>query len=189
MRLRRRYSDIVSPQLVVASAQASGLPAPSDEALNAPVLSLGSSGTAVTTLQTDLGMVGSQYAVAIDGQFGPNTAAAVQQFQSDQGLLISGSPVQAGVVDANTWNAIQNASSFTTVPAGNAPVPGTGQWLSQVIQSAPAPVVKAASATVNTVAPNAPDWVLPAAVVAFSVGGLALVGGVAWWVFKPHQKQ
>ena len=177
-----RFRDIVDPTLVVASAQASGLPAPGDDALNAPVLQSGSSGTAVTTLQSDLSMLGpNDYTVAIDGTFGPNTLAAVTAFQTDNGLLAPGSPVVAGVVDANTWQAIDTGSAMTTLPSGNAPVPGTGQWLAQVVQSAPAPVVKAAQVVTPA---SAPSWVLPVVISAFSVGGLLVLGGGLWWAFK-----
>jgi peptidoglycan hydrolase-like protein with peptidoglycan-binding domain len=175
------YRDIVDPGLVVASAQATGLPAPSDAALNAPVLKSGDSGTAVTTLQSDLSMLGpGNYTVPIDGVFGSQTLAAVTAFQTDNGLLAPGSPETTGVVGANTWQAIDDGSAMTTLPAGNAPVPGTGQWLAQVIATAPAPIVKAAQKVTPA---GAPDWVLPVAVAAFSVGGLALVGGVIWWAF------
>ncbi|MHB8734652.1 MAG: peptidoglycan-binding domain-containing protein [Terriglobales bacterium] len=178
------YGDITPTSLVLASAQATGLLPPSDAALNAPVLQQGSSGSAVTTLQSDLGMIGSNYAVTVDGSFGPATLQAVTQFQTDQGLLAAGTGLTPGVVEANTWTAIQNASSFTTLPQGNAPVPGTGQWLAGVVQAAPAPVVKAAQLLTPA---GAPSWVLPVAVAAFSVGGLAVVGSLVWWAVKPRR--
>ncbi|XGV95655.1 MAG: peptidoglycan-binding protein [Leptolyngbya sp. BL-A-14] len=59
-------------------------------------LMLGSRGTAVARLQARLARLG--YAVSeADGIFGPQTQAAVMQFQQANGLIID------GIVDANSW--------------------------------------------------------------------------------------
>ncbi|WP_255953907.1 peptidoglycan-binding protein [Streptomyces odontomachi] len=65
-----------------------------------PTLQDGSSGTAVQRLQRALtAALGTT--VAIDGLFGPNTTAAVEQYQSAHGLTAD------GIVGANTWGALQ----------------------------------------------------------------------------------
>lgn len=63
-----------------------------------PTLKLGSKGKWVTALQQHLWYVGQR--VAIDGEFGPGTAAAVQTFQRTVGLP------PTGTVDAATWRAL-----------------------------------------------------------------------------------
>lgn len=65
----------------------------------------GSRGNAVRTLQFWLLVVSDQYsqipAVAVDGSFGPATAAAVRAFQQVFGLTVD------GVVGAATWNRLR----------------------------------------------------------------------------------
>lgn len=64
-------------------------------------LSIGSSGDAVSLLQTIL--IEDGYSVGstgVDGQFGPNTQAAVKQFQTDHGLTSD------GIVGAETASAL-----------------------------------------------------------------------------------
>ncbi|MBV9368017.1 MAG: peptidoglycan-binding protein [Solirubrobacterales bacterium] len=63
-----------------------------------PVLGLGSTGDLVVWLQEHLVSVG--YATAVDGDFGPTTQAAVQQFQSVRGLTAD------GIVGPATWAAL-----------------------------------------------------------------------------------
>jgi hypothetical protein len=65
------------------------------------MLRQGSTGSAVEELQTFLAAQGYDVG-AIDGRFGPRTAAAVRQFQKDQGLQVD------GVVGPNTNEAIAN---------------------------------------------------------------------------------
>lgn len=63
-----------------------------------PTLKLGSKGKWVTALQQHLWYVGLR--VGTDGQFGPATQAAVQQFQRTVNLPAT------GTVDAATWRAL-----------------------------------------------------------------------------------
>jgi murein L,D-transpeptidase YcbB/YkuD len=74
-----------------------------------PTLSNGSSGEDVKTVQTILTSLG-YYTGAIDGAYGPGTAAAVQAFQTAEGIA----PV-SGAVDAATWAKL---STSTTRKAG-----------------------------------------------------------------------
>lgn len=65
-----------------------------------PTLQDGSSGTAVQRLQRALtAALGTT--VAIDGLFGPDTTAAVEQYQSSRHLTAD------GIVGPNTWGALQ----------------------------------------------------------------------------------
>ena len=72
-------------------------------------MSNGSTGDDVRTVQTILTTLG-YYTGAVDGQYGPGTAAAVQAFQTAEGIT----PV-SGVVDAATWAKL---STSTTKKAG-----------------------------------------------------------------------
>ncbi|GMA51021.1 hypothetical protein GCM10025857_23780 [Alicyclobacillus contaminans] len=76
-----------------------------------PVLSYGSTGSAVVLLQQDLNKLG--YSVgSVDGDFGPRTEAEVKAFQSAHHLQVD------GIVGPATWNALDaavKAPSFTNV--------------------------------------------------------------------------
>ncbi|MGN6872496.1 MAG: peptidoglycan-binding domain-containing protein [Solirubrobacteraceae bacterium] len=65
---------------------------------NTPVLGLHSVGDLVVWLQEHLVSVG--YATAVDGDFGPTTQAAVEQFQSARGLTVD------GIAGPATWAAL-----------------------------------------------------------------------------------
>ncbi|RMI30258.1 N-acetylmuramoyl-L-alanine amidase [Streptomyces triticirhizae] len=65
-----------------------------------PTLSQGSSGEAVSRLQRALTAALGE-TLAIDGQFGPNTAAAVREYQSSRGLGAD------SIVGPQTWAALQ----------------------------------------------------------------------------------
>ena len=69
-------------------------------------LTIGSSGQKVRQLQEQLDAIATIYSaiprVAPDGFYGPNTAAAVQAFQSVFGLP------QTGVTDFSTWYKISH---------------------------------------------------------------------------------
>lgn len=71
------------------------LSSPHTATSNLPVLKLGATGSAVVTLQHDLG-------ITADGSFGPATLAAVKKFQASHGLVAD------GVVGAATWAALQH---------------------------------------------------------------------------------
>ena len=108
-----------------------------------PTLSEGATGTAVRTLQSDLNVLG--YGLAVDGDFGPDTLAAVKAFQRAQSLTVD------GVVGPLTWAdlnaAVQAAGtappSESTGPAAPAEAPagvdsGTlGAWSNLAQQTGP----------------------------------------------------
>ncbi len=68
---------------------------------------LGDSGSGVKQIQTAL--VAHGFKVAVDGQFGAQTAQAVKSFQQKNGLT------QDGVVGPVTWAKLQATSTSTTV--------------------------------------------------------------------------
>jgi peptidoglycan hydrolase-like protein with peptidoglycan-binding domain len=76
-----------------------------------PVLRRGASGAAVLELQTRLAAIGFSPGGA-DGDFGPQTDAAVKAFQRSRGILAD------GIVGSQTWAAIDGASSIPRPPAG-----------------------------------------------------------------------
>ncbi|MCX7593638.1 MAG: HlyD family efflux transporter periplasmic adaptor subunit [Fischerella sp.] len=67
-----------------------------------PLLQLGSQGTVVSQLQTQLQKLGYYYG-AIDGKFGTITQAAVTKFQQEKHLSAN------GVVNGSTWKALQSS--------------------------------------------------------------------------------
>jgi len=80
-----------------------------------PEVQEGSTGAAVTLLQTDLNVLG--YGLAVDGVFGPATRAAVIRFQASQGLS------QDGIAGPETWAALEAAVQAAQggTPGGGAP--------------------------------------------------------------------
>jgi peptidoglycan hydrolase-like protein with peptidoglycan-binding domain len=68
------------------------------------LLKLGSSGPAVSSLQTTLAMMGYDTG-GVDGKFGPKTDAAVRRFQTAAGLTAD------GIVGPNTWRSLTNGST------------------------------------------------------------------------------
>ncbi|MFE8601182.1 peptidoglycan-binding domain-containing protein [Archangium violaceum] len=89
----------------VSAAPRSTLAAASSPAK--PTLKLGASGASVKTLQQALANAGFSPG-AVDGQFGPKTAAAVKAFQNAKGLVAD------GIVGPKTW------AKLTAAPAGGA---------------------------------------------------------------------
>jgi peptidoglycan hydrolase-like protein with peptidoglycan-binding domain len=67
---------------------------------------LGDTGSGVKEIQTRL--VAHGYQVATDGQFGPQTQAAVMRFQKNKGLT------QDGIVGPITWAKLKAAPSSST---------------------------------------------------------------------------
>jgi len=67
---------------------------------NGAVLSVGSTGSAVTALQTNLNKVG--YTVTVDGIFGTGTESVVKQFQTAHGLTVDGKVGNATKTKLNT---------------------------------------------------------------------------------------
>ncbi|MFO0593780.1 MAG: peptidoglycan-binding protein [Myxococcaceae bacterium] len=86
-----------------------------------PVLRQGARGAAVTSLQQKLRANG--FNVSVDGDFGPNTAAAVRAFQQRRGLTAD------GVVGPRTWAALGSsapAPSPSPAPSGGQPTLSQG---------------------------------------------------------------
>jgi peptidoglycan hydrolase-like protein with peptidoglycan-binding domain len=80
-----------------------------------PLLRDGSSGNSVKQLQQMLNAAG--YHVAVDGVFGPQTEAAVRQFQQAHHLQVD------GIVGPQTWGALTNFHA----PAASKATSGAGQ--------------------------------------------------------------
>ncbi len=78
-----------------------------------PTLRQGARGPAVTQLQQKLRAKG--YNISVDGDFGPNTAAAVRAFQQSHGLGVD------GVVGPNTWAKLNASSAPAPAPASGMP--------------------------------------------------------------------
>jgi putative chitinase len=85
----------------VAAAPADTAAAGVPTAQPRPVLGRGSQGDAVVQLQNMLRDL--NFAVAIDGDFGPGTEVAVTRFQSENGLAAD------GIVGPQTWGALDAA--------------------------------------------------------------------------------
>jgi putative chitinase len=93
-----------APPTSAAPAAAAGSPtAPgAAPAETRPVLARGSQGDAVVQLQKLLREV--NFAVAVDGDFGPGTEVAVTRFQSENGLTAD------GIVGPQTWTGLDAAT-------------------------------------------------------------------------------
>ena len=65
---------------------------------------LGSRGDAVTALQKALG------GIAVDGDFGPQTDAAVRRFQTAKGLTVN------GIVGPDVWQILMGGPALPTPP-------------------------------------------------------------------------
>jgi peptidoglycan hydrolase-like protein with peptidoglycan-binding domain len=78
---------------------------------NTPQLSQGSTGTVVASLQQGLTVYSSEDSSvnpgAIDGDFGPMTAAAVRAYQADRGIAVD------GIVGDQTWWVPAGAAGAT----------------------------------------------------------------------------
>lgn len=78
------------------------LPIDSTIAFASPTLSVNSKGADVAILQEKLQSIGYDISI-IDGEFGNETKTAVEQFQHDNNLTVT------GVVNNATWRALKNA--------------------------------------------------------------------------------
>ena len=91
-----------------------------------PTLRLGSKGPDVSRLQQKLADAG--YSLLVDGDFGPGTQGAVEQFQADNGLDVD------GVVGPATWAALDSAVAPGPEPEigpGPTPTPSTRPTIRQ----------------------------------------------------------
>ena len=77
-------------------------------------ISCGSSGDDVRKLQKRLNEEG--YTLAVDGQFGSKTQAAVRDYQKKKGLSVD------GIVGKNTWGALNTAPKSPTTNNKNSSV-------------------------------------------------------------------
>jgi len=75
-----------------------------------PTLVEGATGTAVQTLQTRLNVWGAT--LTVDGDFGPDTLAAVKAFQTEQKLTVD------GIVGPQTWAALDQDPGTYPAPTG-----------------------------------------------------------------------
>ena len=105
VRAHARHALLVAAVLIAALAAAAFGPARTASAASWPVLSTGSYGPAVSAAQWLLRADGHD--VAVDGDFGPRTEAAVTAFQQAHGLDAD------GVVGPQTWGGL-----ITTVSRG-----------------------------------------------------------------------
>lgn len=165
-RVRRRRRSAVSLSLVVAMFVASGLAVAHQRASSSGerpatptgLLTVGSRGAAVETLQRALG-------ITADGVFGAQTARAVRHFQRDRRLLVDGvvGPQTAGALGLTLAAPVPShpaehshahaASSGVLWPV-QGPITtrfGGGHAGIDVAASAGTPVRAAASGTVSTV--------------------------------------
>jgi len=81
-----------------------------------PTLRLGSSGTAVRTLQQAL--VDKGYSLSVDGAFGPITQSAVMSFQRSAGITVD------GIVGPVTWSKLGSSSGGSSGGSTSTDYPG-----------------------------------------------------------------
>jgi len=83
---------------------------------NDGMLRLGSTGAEVSELQRQLRTLGEH--VDVDGEFGPQTDAALRHFQAGHGLVVD------GVAGPLTWGALAAAAPNVSVPSAGSGIPG-----------------------------------------------------------------
>jgi putative chitinase len=135
-----RYNNVAdgalpSPAPTGAPGAAAG--AAASAAQSQPSLRIGAQGAAVVDLQQRLRDAGFSPG-PIDGDFGPQTQAAVRRFQAANGLDVD------GWVGPQTWRALQGQ------PGTEPPTPGTTPALDQATQAARAMVPGASGKNIDT---------------------------------------
>jgi putative chitinase len=87
-----------------------------------PTLQMGAEGSAVSSLQTELNQaLGPAGHIPVDGDFGPETRAAVERFQREHGLAVD------GVVGPETSAALARATEPKPAPKPAPPKPPAHQ--------------------------------------------------------------
>jgi hypothetical protein len=109
-----------TPHVTVADAPALA------DAVAQPELRLGDEGEWVATLQRQLTHHGVP--VEDDGTFGPDTEAAVRDFQSTHGLIVD------GVAGSSTWTALGDDPVVPSSTDAAEPSPSTGIPLREIIE-------------------------------------------------------
>lgn len=153
----------LSPDGIVGPSTQAALQRRPSSTPNDGLLQLGDLGPEVTELQQRLRTLG-HYAGALDGEFGSQTEAAVQDFQRSQGLVAD------GIVGAGTRAALQNPRSgaIATQPSPAPTQPAAAQ-------PSPAPTAPAAAPALPAPAPTAPTQ--PAAAQPTPATPTAVPGG------------
>ena len=112
-----------SPHTVHTPTTGASAPGPDLGACPNQILRFGARGACVATLQTAINYWAARRVVRIDnapltvdGIFGPETLAAVEQFQAEEGLTVD------GVVGPQTWGRLQQPSPYHP-PASAASAP------------------------------------------------------------------
>ncbi len=102
------------------------------KAFTYPVLRRGSEGPAVKVLQRRLNLAGAN--LAVDGDFGPLTEAAVRAYQRSRKLVVD------GWVGPQTWGSLRKLKPKKTDPSpAPAPSPAPGKVTKPKVISAPSP--------------------------------------------------
>jgi len=144
-----------------------------------PTLSQGDTGSAVQTLQSDLIALGySVGSTGADGNFGPNTEAALLQYQSDSGIP------QTGQADAATWAALSASPLAAPTPQSNDPLSSLAQMLGLQPSSSVPTTTTGTAAPLATTTSTTTDWKLYAAIGAIGLGGVALLYGLVRPLFR-----
>ena len=99
---------------------APALVSPSVKAATMPTMQDGSSGQDVKIMQRDLNLLGFSVGV-VDGQFGPLTQHAVEEFQQAYHLPVT------GIMDAKSWGVLETAVQAASTKTTNSASPGSGE--------------------------------------------------------------
>ncbi len=112
-------------------------------------ISYGSSGDDVRKLQERLNKEG--YSLAVDGQFGSKTQAAVRDYQKKKGLSVD------GIVGKNTWGALNTAPKSTTTNNKNSSVNSKNNFSTPKPQYEKSQAVLSAEQSLKNWEKNSPD--------------------------------
>lgn len=135
-------------------------------------LAVGSNGDDVKRAQKKLAALG--YSVPTSGTYGSSTESAVRQFQSSQDIP------STGQIDKATWDLLMKQGGSVQTMNTLTSLGKFGTGLAAGASSAWASPPTEPPATFEEV-PDETNWLLIGGV---AVGGLALVGGLAWLVSR-----